>query len=258
MSAAPSASASSTCSLTFSQNLADVCATRKITGRKRLDEAFMEGLLRDEKYVEVLRHLWDEPSQVKRMVWLKDHYNFRVLHAPLFFELAYEKFNWDPCQHSQKEALSTLIEISLPLINQGRVLTDAAALSIVQTQEEFNHNPPHKLGERLSGIYLGYLNVSVKVILNKELSDIQKIYNREITKSNANAYRRIAASLILNPLPLPSPTWAGAYRNESLSVAHVERVNATIEIRALKTLSAEMLKYAQKLEESLSPQENNG
>jgi len=74
------------------------------------NENAVEKLLQDQNFIEVLNHLWSEPSQVKRIAWLEKHQTDGLL----LFELGLEYFLKDP-------TISTYVLKSLPLFEAGKV-----------------------------------------------------------------------------------------------------------------------------------------
>jgi len=223
----------------YPSNIADFCAQKRHIGKKSIDSATLE-LLEDRlvksEYVTVLKHLRDEPSQRARLIWLRNHHQLKVLHAPLYFELAAEELASNP-------TIETLINISLPLIAQGRSLTDLACVCLTggTTSESAN-----ALGDRMATIYETTLDqLLTNAHLGTTTKEVIKGQAAKVNKELAKAYLNIANDI--EKKSLPSPSWSGNYQDSSYSTAHITPISGDDQQMWRRVHVAHLRAHAEKL-----------
>jgi hypothetical protein len=212
-------------------------ATQKIDAKI---EASMRTFLEGCDYVSVLRYLWNEPDQRRRLAWLRDHHQLKVLHAPLYYELAVEELATNP-------AAQTLVEVSLPLLKKARALTDVAS-SCCRLPALTR---PSELGEKMDTVYKTSLNQILQDNLGTTIEYLLKENKGAFERATAKSYRGIAEDI--STKSLPPPVWAGHYRPGSFSVDHVLVIPASEQQAMGKQMAKELLALAAKMERELSP-----
>jgi hypothetical protein len=156
-------------------------------------------------YTSVLKAVWSERDRSKRLTWLRDH--FRLLHAPLMYELAIAEFVAQP-------SVETINKISIPLMK-------VASFRIAQDASCVNDSSAQAGVSAMEYVYTTALRTQVeKKLPNISLEHIFE-QNRDERLACIKAKVREVAEMSKHT-HLPDPTWIAFHGMKVIITGHVE------------------------------------
>lgn len=176
--------------------------------------------LRVSDYITVLKHLWAEQNDQKRLTWLREKH--KEFHVPLIYELSLEEFKAKP-------TLDTIQDVVLPLFVEALFRTE---LDLVCSRENLN-----SYAESFRAMYVIHFTNSVfRLAPSIEPNILSNLpYTERVTVKSKEKTCGMAIWLcIIGFRVLPNPVWVTKLYDHQTSTLYPVDEHDQCRLRVLK------------------------